>query len=174
MLNLPLKTPKITSSISSIITQTEFERIRDLKELDIQVCSFCHRTNILNLGWTPFGEFYCRLHEAEYIVCWELCYKVCLNIWGCELYQEVLPPRPPAKPTKPNKPYDWCSCYLCGKELRGAGKTGKIKNRNNPSFWGIKSEWKILCLKCLGKKYYPSLSKGKQKTFNKYVKRGYV
>jgi hypothetical protein len=26
----------------------------------------------------------------------------------------------------------------------------------------------------VGRKYYPSLSKGKQKTFNKYVKRGYV
>ena len=35
---------------------------------------------------------------------------------------------------KPNKSYDKCACYLCGKELKGAGKTGKIKNRNNPSF----------------------------------------
>ena len=29
-----------------------------------------------------------------------------------------------------------------------------------------------MCLKCVGKKYYPSMSKGKQKTFNKYLKRG--
>ena len=74
----------------------------------------------------------------------------------------------------PNRPYDWANCYLCGKELRGAGKTGKIKNRNNPSFWGVESEWKILCLKCIRKKFYNRLEAGKRKTFNKYVKRGYV
>jgi len=50
MLNLSLKSDKTTSSNSLIITPAEFERIRDLQELDIQVCSFCHRTNILNLG----------------------------------------------------------------------------------------------------------------------------
>ena len=173
MLNLSLKSDKTTSSNSLIITPAEFERIRDLQELDIQVCSFCHRTNILNLGWTPFGEFYCRLHEAEYIVCWELCYKVCVNIWGCELYQEVPVSRPP-KPVKPNRPYDWANCYGCGKELRGAGKTGKIKNRNNPGFWGINTEYRILCLGCLGQKYLGELSKSKQRTFQKYLKRGYV
>jgi hypothetical protein len=62
---------------------------------------------------------------------------------------------------------------LCSKELAGAGKTGKIKNRNNPSFWGIKSEFKILCLGCLGKRFYGKLEPSKRKTFNKYVKRGY-
>jgi hypothetical protein len=50
MLNLPLKSDKTTSANSLIITQAEFERIKDLQELDIQVCSFCQRTNILNLG----------------------------------------------------------------------------------------------------------------------------
>jgi len=155
------------------ITRKEFNRIRNLKTLDIQVCNFCHRLNILNLGWKPFGKFYCRLHETEYVVCWGLCYKVCLYIWGCQLYKEVPPTRPPERPVKPNLPYDLANCYLCSKELKGAGKTGWIKNRNNPSFWGIKSEWKILCLGCLGKKYYNRMEKGKRKTFNKYLKRGY-
>jgi len=153
------------------ITKKDFDRIRHLKFLDIQLCSFCHRLNILNLGWKPFGKFYCRLHEAEYIVCWELCYKVCLNIWGCELYRKQKPVI--QEPVKPNKPYDWANCYLCFKELKGAGKTGKIKNRNNPGFWGIESEWKVLCLACLGKKYYQKLSGSKRKTYGKYLKRGY-
>jgi len=155
------------------ISSRDYQKLCQLKELDFQQCSFCHRITILNLGWTAFGSFYCRLHEEEYILCPELCYRVCLNIWGCELYKEVPPTRPPVKPTKPNKPYDWANCYLCSKELRGAGKTGKIKNRNNPSFWGIESEWKILCLECIGKRYYESMSKGKQKTWKKYMKRGY-
>jgi hypothetical protein len=115
------------------ITRKEFERIRDLKVLDIQQCNFCHRVNILNLGWKPFGKFYCRLHETEYIVCWELCYKVCLNIWGCELYQKAERPVE-IEPIKPNRPYDLANCYLCFKELKGAGKKGVIKNRNNPNF----------------------------------------
>ena len=155
------------------ITRKEFDRIKHLKFLDIQQCSFCHRLNLLNLGWKPFGKFYCRLHEADYILCPELCYKVCLNIWGCQLY------RPAEKPVDrevvpPNKPYDKCACYLCGKELRSASKKGVIKNRNNPRFWEIESEWKILCLGCLGKRFYEKLSKSKRKTLNKYVKRGYV
>lgn len=106
------------------------------------------------------------------MLCLELCVGVARNIFGCHLYQEFKPVVREVVP--PNKPYDKCACYCCGKELRGASKKNAIKNRNNPSFWGIKSEWKILCLKCMGKKYYPSMSKGKQKTFNKYVKRGYV
>jgi hypothetical protein len=115
------------------ITQKEFNRIRNIKILDIQVCDFCQKLNILNLGWKPFGKFYCRFHKADYLVCWELCYKVCQNIWGCELYRKE-EPEPAIEPVKPNKPYDLASCYLCSKELAGAGKTGKIKNRNNPSF----------------------------------------
>lgn len=154
------------------ITRKEFDRIRHLKILDLQWCSFCHRLNILNLGWKPFGKFYCRLHEAEYTLCWELCYKVCLNIWGCELYKREKPIA--IEPIKPNRPYDLANCYLCGKELKGAGKTGKVKNRNNPGFWGIESEWKVLCLGCLGKKYYQKLSGSKRKTYGKYVRRGYI
>jgi len=73
-----------------------------------------------------------------------------------------------------NKVYDGCACYLCGKELAGASKKSVIKNRNNPSFWGIESKWKILCLGCIGKKFYRRLNSSKRKTFNKYLKRGYV
>lgn len=41
------------------------------------------------------------------------------------------------EPIKPNRPYDWASCYLCGKELKGAGKHGVVKNRNNLIFEGL-------------------------------------
>jgi len=153
------------------ITKKDFDRIKHLKFLDIQQCSFCHRTNLLNFGWKPFGEFYCRIHDADYILCWELCYKVCLNIWGCQLWKQKKPVE--KEPVKPNCPYDLAKCYLCFKELKGAGKTGKIKNRNNPGFWGVKSKWKILCLRCIGKRFYGKLSLGKRKTFNKYLRRGY-
>jgi len=150
----------------------EFNRIKNLKTLDIQVCNFCHKLNLLNLGWKPFGEFYCRTHEADYTVCRELCYKVCLNIWDCQLYRKVKETQ--RKPVKPNRSYYLCTCYLCGKELKGAGKTGKVKNRNNPSFWGISTKFKILCLGCLKKKHYRKLAKEKRKMLNKYLKRDYI
>lgn len=153
------------------ITWKEFNRIKDLKVLDIQLCSFCQKLNILNLGWKPFRKFYCRLHETDYILCWELCYKACLNIWGCELYSEAKEVQ--RKEVKVSQKHYKSNCYLCFKELKGAGKHGVIKNRNNPSFWGIESQWKVLCLSCLGKKHYKKLSESKRKTFNKYVKRGY-
>jgi len=152
------------------ITRKEFERIRDLKILDIQLCSFCQKLNILNLGWKPFGKFYCRLHEAEYILCPELCYKVCLNIWGCELYQEVRKVSRAVIPS--NQKYNWAKCYCCGEKLKGAGKTGIVKNRNNSTFWGIEEKF-ISCLECIRKKFYGKLEPGKRRTFNKYVKRGY-
>jgi hypothetical protein len=156
------------------LTRKEFDRIRNLKILDIQICDFCYRLNILNLGWKPFGKFYCRSHEVEYLVCWELCYKVCRNIWGCQLFKEVPPMELAVSLVKPNRPYDLASCYLCLRELKGASKKGTIKNRNNPSFWGIESEWKVLCLGCLGKKFYKKLSSSKRKTYQKYLKRGYI
>ena len=153
------------------ITRKEFERIRNLKTLDIQQCSFCQKLNILNLGWKPFGKFFCRLHEAEYILCPKLCYQVCLNIWGCELYQEVKEVSRVA--IKSNQKYNRTSCYFCFKKLEGAGKTGMVKNRNNSSFWGIGEKF-ISCLECLGKKYYERLSRSKRKTLNKYVRRSYI
>ena len=156
------------------ISRVEFERIRNLKIVDFQQCSFCRKITILNLGWPAFRKLYCRLHEKEYVLCWDFCYKVCLNIWGCQLYQEVPKIKPPKRPVKPNKTYDLANCYLCFKELKGASKKGVIKNRNNPAFWGIGSSYKILCLNCLGKKFFRKMEKGKQRTFNKYVRRGYI
>jgi len=94
------------------------------------------------------------------------------NIIGCELVRKRT--KRTEEPIKPNKPYDWASCYLCGKELRGASKKGVIKNRNNPSFWGVGSSYKILCLVCIGKEFYKRISRGKRKTWRKYLERGYV
>lgn len=173
MLNLSLKSDKMRSDNSLIITWAEFERIRGLKELDLQICSFCHKTNILNLGWEPFPKLLCQSCQEEHVLCPELCLKVARNIFGCDLYV-ALPKVRPIKVVKPNKSYDWANCYLCSKELRGAGKTGLVKNRNNPSFWGVSTEYKILCLGCVGRKYLDQLSKSKRRTFNKYVRRGYV
>ena len=163
---------KISTNRRTHLTWKEWLRLKPLKELDIQVCDFCSKLNILNLGWKPFGKFYCRTHEKKHTLCWELCYKVCLGILDCRLYRKVTEVQ--KKLVKPNRSYDYCACYLCGKELKGASKKGVIKNRNNPSFWGIKSEWKILCLACVRKKFYWKLEKEKRKTLNKYVKRGYV
>ena len=107
------------------------------------------------------------------MLCPELCLKVARNILDCHLYQE-LPRVGPIKVVKPNKSYDWCVCYCCGEELAGASKKGVVKNRNNPSFWGLNTEYKILCLKCVGRKYLSLLSPSKRKTWRKYVGRGYV
>jgi hypothetical protein len=155
-----------------IISSKEYQKICQLKELEIQVCSLCGRLTILNLGWAAFPQLFCQACQGEHVLCPELCLKAARNILGCHLYQEY---RPVVREVVPvNRAYDWCACYGCGKELRGAGKTGRIKNRNNPSFWGIKSEWKILCLGCLGKKYLGQLTPSKRKTFKKYLRRGYV
>ena len=64
-------------------------------------------------------------------------------------------------------------CGSCGKDLRGAGKTGKSKNRNNPAFWGLDAPEKVLCLGCM-KKQAERLTVERRKVLNKYVKRGYV
>jgi len=32
------------------ISQKEWQKLNQLKELDIQICSFCQKVNILNLG----------------------------------------------------------------------------------------------------------------------------
>jgi len=51
---------------------------------------------------------------------------------GCELARKRT--KKTEEPAKPNKPYDYANCYGCGKELKGASKKGKVKNRNNPGF----------------------------------------
>jgi len=68
--------------------------------------------------------------------------------------------------------YAWCE--RCERSVMAASKKRVIKNRNDPRFWGIITRFKILCLKCLGKKFYKKLSGGKRKTFNKYRGRRYV
>jgi len=155
------------------ISQLENQKLNQLKELDIQQCSFCGKITILNLGWGPFEKLHCQACQEVHVLCLQLCLPVARNIFGCDLFKEFKPVVG-REVIPPNRPYDWANCYLCGKELRGAGKTGKIKNRNNPSFWGIKSAWKILCLKCLGRKYLGQLSESKRKTYQKYLRRGYV
>jgi hypothetical protein len=105
------------------------------------------------------------------VLCPDLCLKVARNIFDCHLFKEFKPVGPEVIP--PNRPYDLANCYLCGKELKGASKKGVVKNRNNPGFWGVESEWKILCLKCIGKRYLSQLSGSKRKTFQKYLRRGY-
>jgi hypothetical protein len=154
------------------ISRVEFERIKDLKKIDLQQCSFCHEITILNLGWEPFLKLLCQACQEEHVLCPDLCLKVAKNIFDCHLYQE-LPRVGLIKEVKANKPHDLANCYCCGKELKGAGKTGKIKNRNNPGFWGISIEYRILCLTCIGKKFYSVLSPSKRRTFNKYLQRGY-
>ena len=141
--------------------------------MDIQQCSFCQRITILNLGWEPFPKLLCQSCQEEHVLCPELCLPVARNIFDCDLY-EALPKVRPIKLVATNQPYDKCNCYLCFKELVGAGKTGIIKNRNNPSFWGVESEFKIMCLECIGKRYLSQLSGSKRKTYGKYVRRGYV
>ena len=156
------------------LTWKEYQRVKDIKHLDLQWCDFCQRINILNLGWTPFRKYYCKEEEKEHVLCPSLCLKVARGVLGCELYLEVPKDRPPILPTKPNKPYDLAKCYLCGKELEGASKKSVIKNRNNPGFWGVSSSYKILCLGCIGKKFYNRLVDWQRKKFREYRRRGYV
>jgi hypothetical protein len=152
------------------ISQAEYQRIRNLKELDIEVCDYGH-LNILNLGWEVWGKWYCVNHEREHVLYPRLCLPVSRNI-GCELLRKRT--KRSEEPIKPNRSYYLTNCYLCFKELKGAGKHGIIKNRNNPSFWGISSSYKILCLECLGKKFYNRLVDWQRKKFREYIRRGYV
>jgi hypothetical protein len=70
--------------------------------------------------------------------------------------------------------YGYAYCQGCEKKLDGAGKHGLIKNRNDPQFWGLEVEPKILCLACL--KNFQKLipNRRKQKLLNEYLKRGYI
>ena len=153
------------------ISQEEYQRIKDIKILELEFCDFRH-VNILNLGWQAWGKWYCGKHEKEHVLCPSLCLPVSRNIIGCELIRKRR--KRDGEPVKPNKPYDWASCYLCSKELKGAGKTGKIKNRNNPRFWGVSSSYQILCLKCLGRKYWRRMVGWQRKKWREYVRRKYI
>ena len=152
------------------LTWEEYQRIKDLKVLDLEICDYGH-VNILNLGWPVWGRWFCRKYEKEHVLCLGLCLPVSRNILDCELVRKKS--KRETETIKPNKAYDWCSCYGCGKELKGAGKHGVIKNRNNPNFWGVGSVYKILCLECMGKKFYGKMKSGKRRTWRKYLRRGY-
>ena len=149
----------------------EYQRIKDIKVLDLEICDYRH-VNILNLGWEAWGKWYCGKHEKEHVLCPKLCLPVSRNIIGCELVRKRV--KRSEEPVKPNKPYDWAACYLCGKELAGASKKGVVKNRNNPNFWGIGSGYKILCLGCIGKKFYGRMVERQRKKFREYLRRGYL
>ena len=152
------------------ISWEENQRIKDLKELDLEICEFGH-LNILNLGWKVWGKWLCRKCEREHVLCPKLCLLVSRNVIGCELTRKRTKRK--EEPVKPNRPYDLTNCYLCFKELKGASKKSVVKNRNNPNFWGVSSNYKILCLECIGKEFYNRLSSSKRKTWRKYLKRGY-
>lgn len=153
------------------LTWEEYQKIKDIKELDLELCDYGH-VNILNLGKEVWGRWYCKKCEKKHVLCPELCLPVSRNVIGCELVRKRSKRR--EEPVKPNKPYDLTNCYLCFKKLKGASKKSVIKNRNNPSFWGIGSSYKILCLECIGEKFYRRLNSSKKKTFRKYLKRGYM
>jgi len=155
----------------AIIKQEEYERIREIKQLDLEICDYGH-VNILNLGWEVWGKWFCQKHEGEHVLCKELCLPVSRNVLGCELVRKRT--KRVEEPPKPNRPYDWANCYLCSKELKGAGKHGVVKNRNNPSFWGVSSSYKILCLECIGKEFYKRMVEWQRKKFREYRRRVYV
>ena len=68
----------------------------------------------------------------------------------------------------------WSECERCERMINSAGHHGVVKNRNEVRFWGIESEWKVLCLECIGRKYLKEMSSSKRKTYQKYLRRGYV
>ena len=97
------------------ITQEEYQRIRDIKELDLEICEFGH-VNILNLGKEIWGKWFCQKHQKEHVLCPELCLPASKNIIGCELVRKRS--KRTEEPVKPNKPYDLTNCYLCFNELK--------------------------------------------------------
>jgi len=67
--------------------------------------------------------------------------------------------------------YAWCE--RCESGIPAASKKRVIKNRNDPRFWGLDLEEKVLCLECL-RRFREEMPIGKRYTLNKYLKRGYV
>ena len=68
--------------------------------------------------------------------------------------------------------YAWCE--RCEKDIEVASKKRVIKNRNDVRFWGIESEWKILCLRCIGREFYRRMVDWQRKKFREYRRRGYI
>ena len=67
----------------------------------------------------------------------------------------------------------WTVCERCEKIISSAGHHRVVKNRNNPEFWGIESERKILCLECIGKEFYQEMEGWQRKKWREYRRRGY-
>src|SRR5438552_18741876 len=93
------------------LTRREWKRIQLLKELDIQVCEFCQRLNIHNLGWKSFKEVGCQSCEGKHVLCRQLCLKAASSIVGCEIYELGREIKQEAVNT--NKANDLCTCYGC-------------------------------------------------------------
>jgi hypothetical protein len=62
-------------------------------------------------------------------------------------------------------------CGNCSRELKGAGHTGKSKNRHNPVFWGLEVSEKVLCGECLEQRK-GEMPAGRRKKFKQYGKLG--
>ena len=152
------------------ISWEEYQKIKNIKILDLEICDYQH-VNILNLGWEPWGKWFCSKCEKEHVLCKELCLPVSRNILSCELTRKRTK-RSEEKP-KPNRAYDLTNCYICFKELKSASKKGVVKNRNDPNFWGVSSSYKILCLKCIGKEFYKRMVGWQRKKWREYLRRGY-
>lgn len=159
-------------TMTNKLSWAEFQKIKDIKRLDLEICDYRH-INILNLGKEIWGKWYCRKHEKEHVLCPKLCLLVSKNILGCKLIRKNEQESEEKAQATVNQKHYKSSCYLCQKELAGAGKHGVIKNRNDPKFWGIKSEFKILCLICLERKYYRKMEEWQRKKFREYKRRGY-
>ena len=66
-------------------------------------------------------------------------------------------------------------CGNCSKEIKGSLRNGKAKNRNNPTFWGLETKEKILCLACITRHYYKRIGSWRKRgKLKEYLKRGYV
>ena len=66
----------------------------------------------------------------------------------------------------------WTECERCERLIDSAGHHRVVKNRNDPRFWGLEVEEKVLCLECL-RKFREEMPTSKRYTLNKYLKRGY-
>jgi len=67
---------------------------------------------------------------------------------------------------------DYAWCEICEGSIPVASKKRVIKNRNDPKFWGLEIEEKVLCLNCL-QKFQEKMPASKKYMLNKYLKRGY-
>ena len=68
----------------------------------------------------------------------------------------------------------WSECERCERLIDSAGHHRVVKNRNDPRFWGVSSSYKVLCLECIGKKFYEEMVEWQRKKWREYRRRGYV